>query len=97
MDESVIYAQIDLARPALEYGEFRTGLCYADVYYMIYSRPHKRRHGVLGKWREIKLKMYDWYLQYYATAMANPHTFGVRDEHRNGPGAAIDAESTIPF
>jgi len=53
-----IYAQLD---KELEYNDFRTGLTYAEVYYMIYNRPHKTRHGVLGKWREIKIKMYEEY------------------------------------
>ncbi len=29
---------------------------------MIYGRRWKRRHGVLGKWRELKLRMYVDYL-----------------------------------
>ena len=65
MDEGTIYGQIDYAKPPLEYDRFRTGLTYADVYYLIYNRPHKRRNGVLGAWREIKLKMYDRYLFLY--------------------------------
>lgn len=31
---------------------------YSDVYHLIWNRPHKRRHGVLGKWREIKLQQW---------------------------------------
>jgi hypothetical protein len=30
---------------------------------MIYSRPYKRRRGVLGYWRELKLKMYAEYVR----------------------------------
>lgn len=29
---------------------------------MIWNRKWKRRHGVLGKWRELKLAMYYEYL-----------------------------------
>lgn len=44
------------------YSEFRTGLTYREVYHMIFGRRWKRRHGVLGKWREIKQAMYAQYL-----------------------------------
>jgi hypothetical protein len=47
----------------LSYEEFRTGLTYRDVYYLVWSRPFKRRHGVLGKWRELKRAMYAQYLE----------------------------------
>ncbi|MGH8011558.1 MAG: hypothetical protein ACREQ4_03525 [Candidatus Binataceae bacterium] len=47
----------------IPYAEFRTGLTYYEVYHMIWGRKHKRRHGVLGKWREVKLAMYAQYLQ----------------------------------
>lgn len=46
----------------MTYAEFRTGYTYLDVYYMIWSRPYKRRNGVLGYWRELKQKMYAEYL-----------------------------------
>jgi len=46
----------------MPYTDFRTGLTYSEVYHMIFCRPWKLRHGVLGKWREIKLAMYDQYL-----------------------------------
>jgi hypothetical protein len=49
-------------KPPLSYADFRTGLTYREVYYMIWGRQYKRRHGVLGKWREIKLAMYHAYL-----------------------------------
>lgn len=41
-----------------DYAEFRTGLTFREVYALISNRRWKRRHGVLGKWREIKLAMY---------------------------------------
>lgn len=46
----------------ISYSDFRTGLTYFEVYHFIYSRKWKRRHGVLGKWREIKQAMYARYL-----------------------------------
>ena len=46
----------------LPYKKFRTGLTYREVYHMIYQRRWKRRHGVLGFWHELKLRMYDEYL-----------------------------------
>jgi len=47
----------------LTYSQFRTGLTYREVYHMIFNRKWKRRHGVLGKWREIKPAMYAEYLE----------------------------------
>lgn len=47
----------------LSYQQFRTGLTYREVYHMIYGRKWKRRHGVLGKWRELKLAMYRQYIE----------------------------------
>lgn len=46
----------------LTYEQFRTGLTYYDVYHMIYTRKHKRRHGVLGYWHQLKQQMYAQYL-----------------------------------
>ena len=46
----------------IPYGRFRTGLTYREVYYMLWPRHFKRRHTVLGKWREIKEAMYARYL-----------------------------------
>jgi hypothetical protein len=47
----------------IPYHKFRTGYTFADVYHMIYNRKHKRRRGVLGYWRELKLAMYDEYVE----------------------------------
>lgn len=58
---------------AVPYEAFRTGLTYADVYAMIYTRKWKRRRGVLGYWRELKLKMYAEYLR-SVTAPATEYT-----------------------
>lgn len=46
----------------VSYQQFRTGLTYHDVYHLIYGRKWKRRHGVLGYWRELKQRMYIEYL-----------------------------------
>lgn len=56
---------MEVSRPRLpvEYKDFRTGYTFGDIYYMIYNRKHKRRRGVLGYWRELKLKMYAEYLR----------------------------------
>jgi hypothetical protein len=45
----------------LSYDEFRTGLTYRQVYHLIWTRRWKRRRGVLGAWRQIKLDMYAEY------------------------------------
>lgn len=50
----------------LPYDRFRTGLTYYDVYHAIYGRKWKRRRGVLGYWRELKMKMYAEYLRDFA-------------------------------
>lgn len=58
----------------LSYDQFRTGLTFRDVY-IILDRERKAlrqrgaymfitRHTVLGRWREIKLRMYKEYEQY---------------------------------
>lgn len=60
------------------YERFRTGYTFCDVYYMIYNRPHKRRNGVLGYWRELKLKMYAEYLrQFEGVPDGVPQTDGI--------------------
>ena len=46
----------------VSYKDFRTGLTYREVYHLIFGRKWKRRAGVLGKWRELKLAMYREYL-----------------------------------
>lgn len=59
----------------IPYKQFRTGLTYQEVYHLIWGRKWERRHGVLGKWREIKLAMYDRYVAeleaYGASSSAN--------------------------
>lgn len=47
----------------MSYDQFRTGLTYRDVYGMVWERKYKRRGTVLGKWRQIKLEMYEEYLR----------------------------------
>lgn len=73
--------QVDTsAEEPLEYEEFRTFLTYHEVYHMIYERRWKRRHGVLGKWKEVKGKMYKEYVRvfWYAKMMM--------EEERNRTG-----------
>ncbi len=55
----------------IPYAAFRTGLTFHDVYHLIYSRKWKRRRGVLGKWREIKKRMYAEYLTQVESQTAN--------------------------
>lgn len=49
----------------ISYDQFRTGLTYRDVYELFCTGSddpvdwrYKRRHTVLGKWREIKQQMW---------------------------------------
>ena len=51
---------------SLTYEELRTGLTYADVYEQFWSGSddsstwvNKRRNTILGRWREIKLDMWE--------------------------------------
>lgn len=60
---AVLEQENESGRVPLMYAQFRTGLTYADVYYMIYTRPHKRRRGVLGYWHQLKKAMYAEYLR----------------------------------
>jgi len=55
---------------SMDYDDFRTGFCYADIYSMFWSYDddpktwrNKRRGSVLGKWRELKLKMWAEHLE----------------------------------
>lgn len=44
------------------YADFRTGFSFADIRRMLRDgrdRKHVTRHTVLGKWREIKLAMFE--------------------------------------
>ncbi len=45
----------------MSYAEFRTGLMFRDVYHMLATRKYRRRHGVLGYWRQLKLEMWEEY------------------------------------
>lgn len=52
------------------YAEFRTGETFASVRQLLWvpsddsSRwRHKRRHSVLGFWRELKLRMWAFHMQ----------------------------------
>lgn len=53
----------------LAYDAMRTGLSFAEVRAQMYSSDpdpstwrNKRRHGVLGYWRELKLMQWDMHL-----------------------------------
>jgi hypothetical protein len=53
----------------LSYDNFRTGFNFKDIRQMLWSYsddpkdwPDVTRRTVLGKWREIKLQMYDQYI-----------------------------------
>jgi hypothetical protein len=58
----------------VDYEDFRTELVFKDVYTILKLEQKKKyefgeymfitRHTVLGRWREIKLKMYRDYLRY---------------------------------
>lgn len=43
----------------MTYDQFRTGLTFRDVYRMLWTRKYKRRRGVLGYWRQLKLEMWE--------------------------------------
>ena len=54
----------------LEYGDFRTGLTYRDVYEMLWSGSedpedwtYKRRHTILGKWHQLKQELWELHLE----------------------------------
>lgn len=60
----------------LSYEEFRTGLTFYDVRWLLHSWSddkkdwrHVTRHTVLGKWREIKKRMYAEYVKQYKESL----------------------------
>lgn len=63
MSKRPLSKQPSKAIKVLSYDEFRTGLTYIEVYYIIYNRKWKRRNGVLGYWHELKMNMYREYLE----------------------------------
>jgi hypothetical protein len=62
----------------MSYDEFKTGLSFREVYYMIWGRKWKRRHGVLGKWHELKKAMYLEYLNDELSRRPTPRNKGRR-------------------
>ena len=55
----------------LDYDTFRTGCTYRDVWWMMWSSSddpvdwrYKRRHSVLGRWRQLKLEMWDHHIEH---------------------------------
>ena len=58
----------DLTPEEREYRKFRTGFTWREVRDMLWYQDElhpahhtRRRHSVLGKWREIKLEMWNHY------------------------------------
>ena len=48
---------------------------YHDVYHLIFNRPHKRWHGVLGAWKQIKGEMFALHVEeceHYAAQVDEP-------------------------
>ena len=63
----------------IPYKKFRTGYTYHEVSDMLWysdewHKAHhtKRRHAVLGKWREIKQEMYDRYMNEIQASATEP-------------------------
>jgi hypothetical protein len=54
-------------RFSIEYDQFRTDLSFVEIWEMLKieknegKRSHITRHTVLGKWHEIKIKMFEAY------------------------------------
>lgn len=70
----------------LRYDAFRTGLTFGEVRQLMWSPSrdpndwvYRRRNGVLGKWREIKLEMWDEHLHWCEME--------VQERAVEGPGA----------
>jgi len=74
----------------LTYERFRTGLRFADIVNMLWVDDQdstrwrqKRRHSVLGFWRETKLRMWDEHVALCKAARDNPvelHEMGPIDD-----------------
>ena len=53
------------------YDQFKTGFSYLDILQMLRieqnegKRRHITRHTVLGKWHEIKLRMWAEFIEFY--------------------------------
>jgi len=70
-----------MTEAVIPYEKFTTGYTYREISDMVWSHSSdskdwplsaagRRRHSVLGLWREIKLELYDRYLQ----QIGMPHT-----------------------
>ncbi len=60
----------------VSYEDFRTGLTYRDVFWMLWSGSddprdwrYKRRHAVLGMWHQLKQQLYAEYEERLADAI----------------------------
>ena len=69
------------SRPPVSYEDFRTGLTYQDVYQELWSYSDDRRtwlkgkgrRTVLGRWREIKKRLYAEYENAWYQAKTTRH------------------------
>lgn len=68
----------------ITYGELKTGFTFKEVYHMIYTRPYKRRRGVLGAWYELKQSLWEYHTEHG----------GCPEDPRNVEACAI---GDIPF
>lgn len=94
----------------LTYDELRTGLTYSDVYeqFWIGSEDpsmwaNKRRHTILGRWREIKLGMWQEHLEMcerqieYYSNLATQNDADDFDDIFDLSYDEIDVEPPVPF
>jgi len=65
----------------IAYKDFRTGLTYSEVYYMLWvcsedstTWRYKRRGTVLGFWRMLKQQMYAQYVEEYEAYVEKKNT-----------------------
>ena len=68
MSEKPKRSRVELSPEEREYKKFRTGYTYEEVSDMVWHREEwhqahhtRRRHAVLGLWREIKQEMWHRY------------------------------------
>lgn len=47
----------------LQYGKFRTGFTYHEVYHMMWSHPQKRRNTILGSWHALKKQLWERHIE----------------------------------
>jgi hypothetical protein len=76
----------------ITYGEFRTGMSYADVFAMLWSLNedsstwmYKRRRTVLGKWHQIKMSWWKHHIEQGCMEMGLP-----AEEYKDPPAFDLD-------